>query len=130
MATAGASILASQDPARKERVRVVAIQLQYTAGQLSVEIRLEIRCPLDMSRGQRISSRISMAMRLYSIHNYRWYFIEEERRLKGGVACALGVASPPNKFDNGGRRVTPYSPYSLETVYMHTFILARYGKFP
>ena len=77
-----------------------------------------------------MSYRIPTVMRLYSIHNYRRYFIEEERRLKGGVACALGVASPPNKFDNGGRRVTPYSPYSLETVYMHTFIPVVYGKFP
>ena len=82
----GCSALVSQDPARKERVRMVAIQLQYTAGQLSV--------------GHTVGH---MVMRLYSIHNYRRYFIEEERRLKGGVACALGVASPPNKFDNGGR---------------------------
>ena len=105
-------------------------QPQYTAEQLSVGIRLEIRCPLDMSRGQRIPSRIPTAMLLYSTHNYHRYSIEEERRLKGGVACALGVTSPPNEFDNGGRRVTPYSPYSLETVYMHTFIPAVYGKFP
>ena len=130
MATAGGSVLASQDLAHKERVHVVAIQPQYTAGQLSVGIRLGIRCPLDMSRGQRISSRIPMAMLLYSTHNYRRYSIEEERRLKGGVACALGVASPPNEFDNGGHRKMPYSPYSLETVYMHTFIPAVYGKFP
>ena len=41
MAAAGGSVLASQDPARKERVRVVAIQPQYTAGQLSVGIRRE-----------------------------------------------------------------------------------------
>ena len=60
MATAGGSVLASQDAARKERARVVAVQPQYTAEQLSVEIRVEIRCPLDMSRGQRISSRISV----------------------------------------------------------------------
>ena len=129
MATTGGSVLASQDPAHKERVHVVTIQPQYTAGQLCVEIRLEIRCPLDMSRGHHISSRIPMAIRLYSIHNYRRYFIEEEPRQKGGVACELGVALPPNKFDNGGRRMTPYSPYSLETVYMHTFIPAVYGKF-
>ena len=38
---------------------MVAVQPQYTAEQLSVEIRVEIRCPLDMSRGQRISTRIS-----------------------------------------------------------------------
>ena len=57
----------SGNPARKERVRVVAVQPQYTAGQLSVGIRLEIRCPLDMSRGQRISTRISVVYhcRLY-----------------------------------------------------------------
>ena len=59
-ATTGGSVLASQDAARKERARVVAVQPQYTAEQLSVEIRVEIRCPLDMSRGQRISSRISV----------------------------------------------------------------------
>ena len=58
VAIAGGSVLASQEPAHKERVRVVAVQPQYTARQLSVEIRLEIRCPLDMFRGQRISSRI------------------------------------------------------------------------
>ena len=58
MATAGGSFFASQDTARKERVRVVAVQPQYTTEQLSVEIRLEIR--LDMSRGQRISSCISV----------------------------------------------------------------------
>ena len=130
MVTVGGSVLASQDLARKERVRVVAIQPQYTAGQLSVGIRLGIRCPLNMSRGQRIPNRIPMTMLLYSTHNYRRYSIEEERRLKGGVACTLGVASPPNEFDNGSRRVTPYLPYSLETVYMHTFILVVYGKFP
>ena len=129
MATVGGSVLVSQEPARNECVHVVAVQPQYTVGQLCVEIRLEIRCPLDMSRRQRISSRIPMAICLYSIHNHRRYFIEEEPRQKGGVACALGIALSPNKFDNGGRRVTPYSPYSLETVYMHTFIPAIYGKF-
>ena len=48
-------------------MRMVDVQLQYTAEQLSVEIRLEIRCPLDMSREQRISSRISVVWhcRLY-----------------------------------------------------------------
>ena len=40
MATAGGSALASQGAARKERVRVVAVQPQYTAEQLSVGIRL------------------------------------------------------------------------------------------
>ena len=60
MAIAGGCVLASQDAAHKQRVHVVAVQSQYTAEQLSVEIRLEIRCPLDMSRGQRISSRISV----------------------------------------------------------------------
>ena len=60
MAIAGGSVLGSQDAARKERVRVVAVQPQYTAEQLSVEIRVEIRCPLDMSRGERISTRISV----------------------------------------------------------------------
>ena len=60
MAIAGSSFFASQDAAGKERVRVVAVQPQYTAEQVSVEIRPEIRCPLDMSRGQRISSRISV----------------------------------------------------------------------
>ena len=60
MATAGVSVLASQDAARKERARVVAVQPQYTAEQLSVEIRVEICYPLDMSRGQRISTRISV----------------------------------------------------------------------
>ena len=129
MAIAGGSVLASQDLARKERVRVVTVQPQYTVGQLCIEIRLEIRCPLDMSRGQHISIRIPMAICLYSIHNYRRYFIEEEPRQKGGVACALGVASPPNKFDNGSHRLTPYLPYSLETMYMHTFIPAVYNKF-
>ena len=60
MSTAGGSSSASQDAAGKERARVVTVQPQYTAEQQSVEIRLEIRCPLDMSRGQRISSRISV----------------------------------------------------------------------
>ena len=60
VATAGGSVLASQDAAHKERVRVVTVQPQYTAGQPSIEIRVEIRCPLDMSRGQRISTRISV----------------------------------------------------------------------
>ena len=66
-ATTGGSVLASQDAACKERVGVVAVQPQYTAEQLSVEIRVEIRCPLDMSRGQRISTRISVVYhcRLY-----------------------------------------------------------------
>ena len=56
VAIAGVSVLASQEPAHKEHVHMVAVQPQYTAGQLIVEIRLEIRCPLDMSRGQRISA--------------------------------------------------------------------------
>ena len=129
VAAARGSVLASQGPTHKKRVRVVAIQLQYTIGQLSVKIQLEIRCPLDMSRGQRISNRISTEIRLYSIHNYRRYFIQEEPRQKGGATCALGVASPPNKFDNGTHCVTPYLPYSCETVYMHTFIPVVYGKF-
>ena len=40
VAIVGGSVLASQEPACKERVRVVAVQLQCTARQLSVEIRL------------------------------------------------------------------------------------------
>ena len=93
MATAGGSILASQDAARKERVRVVAVQPQYTAEQPSVEIRVEIRCPLDMSRGQRISSRISVVYhcRLYCAAHFLLNTLARMATKAGGSSgCAPG----------------------------------------
>ena len=91
MATAGGSVLASQDVARKERVCVVAVQPQYTAGQPS--IRVEIRCPLDMSRGQRISTRISVVYhcRLYCAAHFLVNTLAHMATKAGGSSgCAPG----------------------------------------
>ena len=93
MAIVGGSVLASQDAARKERVCVVAVQPQYTAEQLSVEIRLEIRGPLDMSRGQRISSRISVVYhcRLYCAAHFLMNTLARMATEAGGSSdCAPG----------------------------------------
>ena len=80
-----------------------------------------------MSRGCRIYCRISVAARPYSIHNHRCSSLG--RTTPEGVnGVALGIPSGLSKFGNGARRVTTCSPYSGDTVYMHTFMPAGYGK--
>ena len=57
------------------------------------------------------------------------FFTRGEPRQKGRARFALGIPSGLSKFGNGAHCVTPYSPYSDDVVYMHTFTLVVYGKF-
>ena len=57
------------------------------------------------------------------------FFTQGEPCQKGWAGFALGIPLGLSKFGNSAHCVTMYSPYSGDTVYMHTFTPAGYGKF-